>query len=109
MFSSVLYSEIQGMRVERFKRDLRGNFFAQMVLHTRNELPDEMVEMDTIMIFKGYLEGIWVEMFWKDMVQVQTSETNLVGTWYDSLPSNSNFAVINCVRVHCPLKQPLYM
>ena len=44
------------MRGERFKRDLRGNFFTQRVVRVWDELPEEVVEAGTITTFKRHLD-----------------------------------------------------
>ena len=43
------------VRGERFKRDLRGNFFTQRVVRIWNELPGKVVEAGTIETFKKHL------------------------------------------------------
>ncbi|MBB6707133.1 reverse transcriptase family protein [Proteus mirabilis] len=45
------------VRGERYKRDLRGNFFTQRVVRVWNELPEEVVEAGTIATFKRHLDG----------------------------------------------------
>lgn len=57
------------MRGERFKRDLRGTFFTQRVVHVLNELP-EIVDIWT---------NIWIGRVWRDMGQMELAQyDNLV-------------------------------
>ena len=44
------------MRGERFKRDLRDNFFTQRVVRVWNELSEKMVEAGSIATFKKHLD-----------------------------------------------------
>lgn len=44
------------MIVEKFNRNLKGNFFIQRVEGVRNELSEEVVEAQTIITFKRPLD-----------------------------------------------------
>ena len=46
------------VRGERFKRDLRGNFFTQRVVHIWNELPEKVVEAGSIATFRKHLDKL---------------------------------------------------
>lgn len=43
------------MRGQTFKRDLTGNSFTTRVVHTRNELPEKVVEAGTVTTFRKHL------------------------------------------------------
>ena len=53
------------VRGERFKRDLRGNFFTQKMVHIWNELPEKVVEAGSIATFikhfDKYMDGKGLE------------------------------------------------
>ena len=44
------------IRGERFSREVRGSFFTQRMMIAWNALPSEVVEADTLVTFKTYLD-----------------------------------------------------
>ena len=61
LFTKIGESKTRGrrfkMRGERYKRIQRGNFFTQRVVNVWNELPETVVEADTILSFKKQLDN----------------------------------------------------
>eukprot|EP00061_Rhincodon_typus_P004333 g22323.t1 len=51
------------VRRERYKRDLRGNFFMQRVVRVWNGLPEEAVEAGTMTTFKRHFDGSWTKEY----------------------------------------------